>query len=183
MSPPGVVVYLQSVAALAQKFADDRAEFPDLGNVCVRSPSLPFPAIMPPDSSADFDVHLERSLRDLKDLREDLSTDVFIFYDKRDVPNSDEEHKKVSPRKIYLDLVERGYKWYVIGRCSCEPNQTGATQLKSGILSLCLTKELHFSWYPDNPNEVDLQQISITMRDAKVRSSFRFFPSLQLSHF
>ena len=34
---------------------------------------------MPPDSSADFDVHLERSLRDLKDLREDLSCDVLCF--------------------------------------------------------------------------------------------------------
>ena len=68
-------------------------------------------AIMPPDSSADFDVHLERSLRDLNDLREDLSTDVFIFYDKRDVPNFDEEHKKVSPRKVFLDLQEKEYKW------------------------------------------------------------------------
>ena len=66
---------------------------------------------MPPDSSADFDVHLERSLRDLKDLREDLSFDVFMFYDKRDVPNVDQEHKKISPRKIYLDLQEREYKW------------------------------------------------------------------------
>ena len=66
---------------------------------------------MPPDSSADFDVHLERSLRDLKDLREDLSFDVFMFYDKRDVPNTNQEHKKISPRKIYLDLEEREYKW------------------------------------------------------------------------
>ena len=68
-------------------------------------------AAMPPDSSADFDVHLERSLRDLNDMREDLSTDVFMFYDKRDVPNFDEEHKRVSPRKLYLDLLERGHKW------------------------------------------------------------------------
>ncbi len=69
---------------------------------------------MPPDSSADFDVHLERSLRDLKDLREDLSTDVFLFYDKRDVPSFDEEHKRVSPRKVYADLQEKGYKWYIL---------------------------------------------------------------------
>ena len=70
---------------------------------------------MPPDSSADFDVHLERSLRDLKDLREDLSCDVFMFYDKRDVPNANQEHKKISPRKIYLDLQEREYTWSETG--------------------------------------------------------------------
>ena len=65
---------------------------------------------MPPDSNSDFDVHLEQSLRDLKDLKLDMETDIFMFYSSLDVPAPGKEDQKVSPQKIYQDLVDEGFK-------------------------------------------------------------------------
>ena len=69
-----------------------------------------FSGSMPPDTSSDFDAHLERNLRDLTDLRFDMETDVFLFYCGGDVPDNGEEEKKIAPRKIYQDLVNEGFK-------------------------------------------------------------------------
>ncbi len=66
--------------------------------------------MMPPDNGSDFDVHLERSLRDLNDLRDDMVTDVFMFFCYRDIPQIGEEDRKVHPYNIYEGLVERGFK-------------------------------------------------------------------------
>ena len=67
-------------------------------------------AMTPPDSSGDFDVHLERSLRDLKDLKEDLTYDVFMVYATADIPQNGEEQTKVAPRRIQDDLELNGFK-------------------------------------------------------------------------
>ena len=64
--------------------------------------------MMPPDNNEDYDVHLERSLRELKDLRDDLTFDIFIIYSKQDVPKEGEE--AVHPRQIYEDLTKQGFK-------------------------------------------------------------------------
>ena len=64
---------------------------------------------MPPDNSRDFDVHLEQSLRDLNDLRDDLTFDIFMLYAADDVPKVGEANKKVAPRRIYEDLQKAGF--------------------------------------------------------------------------
>ena len=65
---------------------------------------------MPPSNSEDFNVHLERSLRDLDDLRGDLSYDVFMMYCNEDIPQPGQEATGVHPRKIYEDLKAAGFK-------------------------------------------------------------------------
>ena len=64
---------------------------------------------MPPDSSVDFDIHLEHSLRDLDNLRDDLSYDIAIVYNNGDIPDVGEDLKKIHPRKIKIDLENNGY--------------------------------------------------------------------------
>ena len=66
--------------------------------------------IMPPDNSADFDVHLERSLRDLSNLRDNLACDIFMVYSAADIPQIGAEDKRVAPRKVYEDLQKAGFK-------------------------------------------------------------------------
>lgn len=65
---------------------------------------------MPPSNSEDFDVHLERSLHDLDDLREGMAYDVFMIYCNGDIPEIGEEDKRIHPRKIYDDLKAAGIK-------------------------------------------------------------------------
>lgn len=67
-------------------------------------------ALMPPDNSSDFDMHLERSLVDLKNLRHDLSYEVFMLYCQDNIPNIGEEQQKVAPRQMFNDLQASGFK-------------------------------------------------------------------------
>ena len=67
---------------------------------------------MPPDTHAVYDLHLERTVRDLEDIRDDLSHDVFMVYCHQDIPLVGE--KRVQPRKIHDDLVNNGFKVYVL---------------------------------------------------------------------
>ena len=73
--------------------------------------SLSCSAIMPPDSGAEFAAHLEQSVRALRDLRSELSTDIFITYCQDNVPVTPEDIKDlVHPQTIADDLKEEGYK-------------------------------------------------------------------------
>ncbi len=74
--------------------------------MCVIFPS----AVMPPDNSSDFDIHLERSLRELDNLQDDMSHDVFMVYCNADIPHIGEEGKCVAPRRIYDDLTNNGLR-------------------------------------------------------------------------
>jgi len=65
---------------------------------------------MPPDSSTDFDMQLERSLQDLNALRADMTHDVFMVYCAANIPDIGEDDKKVAPRTIYSDLKKAGLK-------------------------------------------------------------------------
>lgn len=67
--------------------------------------SLCVSASMPPDMNSEFDLHLERSIQELDDLRDDLTFDVFMVYARGDIPGFGEEDKKIHPRKIYEDLT------------------------------------------------------------------------------
>ena len=62
--------------------------------------------MMPPDSSSDFDDHLERSLRDLQHLRDDMKHEVFMVYSPQDIPQIGEI--KIHPRRVYEDLENAG---------------------------------------------------------------------------
>ncbi|XP_041377257.1 uncharacterized protein LOC121389673 [Gigantopelta aegis] len=61
-------------------------------------------AIMPPDRSADFDEHLGRSVRELRDLEEAVTTNTFFLYSKKNIPSLAEENSLVHPGKIIEDL-------------------------------------------------------------------------------
>ena len=67
-------------------------------------------AMMPPDNNEDYDSHLERSLRELKDLRDDLTFDIFMIYSAGNIPPDGEEDQHVNPRQIYEDLTKHGFK-------------------------------------------------------------------------
>ncbi|CAH1783022.1 unnamed protein product [Owenia fusiformis] len=67
---------------------------------------------VPPDNSADFDIHLERCLHELNDLRYGLSTDIFISFCDKNLP-PDDDPNLVSPVQIKKDLIKAGYSvWY-----------------------------------------------------------------------
>ncbi|XP_046564246.1 LOW QUALITY PROTEIN: uncharacterized protein LOC124273077 [Haliotis rubra] len=66
-------------------------------------------AIMPPDRNSDFDDHLGRTVRELKDL-EDTSISIFFCYSRKNVPSLDMEHKRVHPGTIIEGLREGGNK-------------------------------------------------------------------------
>ena len=67
---------------------------------------------MPPDSGAEFDIHLAESVRALEDLRSSSSTDIFISYCTANLPGSPDDDK-LHPRTVRDDLKKAGYKWYV----------------------------------------------------------------------
>ena len=64
--------------------------------------------MMPPDNNEDYDVHLERSLRELKDLRDELTYDIFMLYCAANIPSKDGE--AVHPKQICDDLRAKGFK-------------------------------------------------------------------------
>ncbi|XP_048241150.1 uncharacterized protein LOC124116403 [Haliotis rufescens] len=66
-------------------------------------------AIMPPDRNSDFDDHLGRTVRELRDL-EDTSISIFFCYSKKNIPSLDMEHKRVHPGSIIEGLRAGGNK-------------------------------------------------------------------------
>ena len=72
-----------------------------------------FLAVMPPDRSADFDEHLGRSVRELRDLEEEVTVNTFFLYSKTNIPSLEEGNKLVHPGKIIEDLRASDIKMYV----------------------------------------------------------------------
>lgn len=64
---------------------------------------------MPPDSSKEFDAHLEQSVMALEDLRANLSTDIFISYCRENIPQPGND-TAVHPEMIVKDLRSEGYR-------------------------------------------------------------------------
>ena len=71
----------------------------------------PPPALMPPESSAEFDIHLNQSVGMLADLSTSLTVDVFLSYCDDNVPGLYEVDRKVHPRRVQLDLEKAGFSW------------------------------------------------------------------------
>ena len=70
--------------------------------------------MMPPSGSAEFEVHLERSVQGLSQLRSGASTDVFLVHCPQNLPANDKEtDQKVNPLDIVEELKNDGYKWSV----------------------------------------------------------------------
>lgn len=63
--------------------------------------------MLPPSSNQDFDLQLELTMRDLSDLRRELSAEAYILYCLTDVEDS---AGKISPIRIRDDLVTQGFK-------------------------------------------------------------------------
>ena len=64
---------------------------------------------MPPDSGVDFDMHLERNIRDLRDLQSDMVVDIFMVYCVENIPDFNKDDA-VHPRTIKDDLEKAGLK-------------------------------------------------------------------------
>ena len=65
---------------------------------------------MPPSNAQDFDMHLERGLRDLRDLQDDLAVDIMLFYSAANIPAAGKEKDFVHPNRIRDDLQKEGFK-------------------------------------------------------------------------
>ena len=68
---------------------------------------------MPPDSTADYDAQLERSIRKLKDLQDNIEIEIVMIYSATDIPNESQLNSRISPQQIYEDLKEAGFKMQV----------------------------------------------------------------------
>ncbi|KAH9524593.1 hypothetical protein Btru_027277, partial [Bulinus truncatus] len=66
-------------------------------------------AIMPPDSSKDFDLHLVQAVRGMKELKQNLVADLFVSYCEQDLKTNME----VSPNRIIEDVEKLGYKCWI----------------------------------------------------------------------
>lgn len=69
---------------------------------------------MPPDSTADYDAQLERSIRKLKDLQDNIEIEIVMIYCARDIPDESQLDTKISPQRIYEDLKAAGFKMLVL---------------------------------------------------------------------
>ena len=63
--------------------------------------------MLPPSSNQDFDLQLELTMRDLSDLRRDLSVEAYVLYCLTDIENT---AGRVSPMRIKDDLVNKGFR-------------------------------------------------------------------------
>jgi hypothetical protein len=71
-------------------------------------------AVMPMDSASNLDIHLEYSIRDLKQIKNTFKYDIMAWYCEQDVPSAGEsEATCVSPKAIIDELEKHRYKiWY-----------------------------------------------------------------------
>ncbi|XP_064636061.1 uncharacterized protein LOC135493099 isoform X2 [Lineus longissimus] len=65
-------------------------------------------AIVPPDSTMDFDVQMEASILLLRDLRQEMATDVFMLYCSEDLAVNG--GGPVCPTRLKADIEKEGYK-------------------------------------------------------------------------
>jgi len=99
-------------------------------------------ARMPPDNSSDFDVHLERNLLDLNNLRKDMTYDAFFVYSPDNIPGVGEEEKMIAPRRIFSDLQLSGFKvWFSVDPMSVSIEQVALTMREAKVVVFCLSGE------------------------------------------
>lgn len=66
---------------------------------------------MPPQSNSDYSMQLTSTVQQLDELRDDLSSDIFLLYSEDDVPVESNTHKAVHPRQLKDDLEKHDFKW------------------------------------------------------------------------
>ena len=64
---------------------------------------------MPPDNSDELELHIERSVHTLEDIRAMFSTDIYLSYCTKDVP--EDPTQNVGPHMLVKDLTKQGYTW------------------------------------------------------------------------
>eukprot|EP00105_Crassostrea_gigas_P045169 XP_019929317.1 PREDICTED: uncharacterized protein LOC105344416 isoform X2 [Crassostrea gigas] len=68
-------------------------------------------SIMPPTSNNDFDVHIQKAVSGLQDLRRNMKIDLFLSYCVADAPADD--RNVIHPAQVYKDLKNNGYTcWF-----------------------------------------------------------------------
>ncbi|XP_060080095.1 uncharacterized protein LOC132559485 [Ylistrum balloti] len=74
------------------------------------SPVLSLQGILAPDSSKDYEVHLNNDVTALKQMQSEMSVDIFISYCEKDAPK--DRSKVIHPADVCNDLEKEGYTCY-----------------------------------------------------------------------
>ncbi len=70
-------------------------------------------AVMPMDSASNLDIHLEYSIRDLKQIKNTFKYDVMAWYCEQDVPHDADSKHCISPKAVIDELEKYRYTiWY-----------------------------------------------------------------------
>ncbi|XP_062596866.1 uncharacterized protein LOC134258357 [Saccostrea cucullata] len=68
-------------------------------------------SVMPPTSNNDFDVHIQKAVSGLQDLRRNMKIDLFLSYCVADAPADDKN--VIHPAQVHQDLKNAGYTcWF-----------------------------------------------------------------------
>ena len=70
-----------------------------------------FAAIMPPVSNNEYDLQLQSTVRDLENLRDDISSDICFLYCAGNVPRKCQTQQPLDPKQLYEDLKAHNFKW------------------------------------------------------------------------
>lgn len=96
-------------AALVRQAMRVKAVFLQCRNMFHVVPIVDLHAKMPPDSVDSYDIQLKHSVRDLKHLKQKLSTDIVILYSTKDTENDN----IIQPRQIKTDLEKNNFTcWF-----------------------------------------------------------------------
>ena len=123
-------------ASLIRRAKNMRAVFLQCRNYFHPVPIVELHSKMPPDSIDNYDLQLNHSIRDLKNLKQKLSFDVVIIYSVKDADNE----KLLHPRQIKQDLEKHGFScWY-----SETPDTVGVDEMaiihrNSTLILYCIT--------------------------------------------
>ena len=71
-----------------------------------------FAGAMPPQSSTDYDLQLQNTVRELQDLQEDILCDAFFLFSEKNVPSNGSNRQIVDPKRIKEDLEQKhSFNW------------------------------------------------------------------------
>ena len=67
---------------------------------------------MPPQSSTDYDLQLQNTVRELQDLQEDMLCDVFFLFCEKNIPLQTDSDRLIDPKRIKDDLeTKHSFSW------------------------------------------------------------------------
>jgi hypothetical protein len=93
-------------------------------------------AVMPMDSASNLDIHLEYSIRDLKQIKNTFKYDIMAWYCEQDVPIHGDGDLCVSPKAIIDELKRYQYKIWSSDNPRLEKLETVTSAIKDSKVVL-----------------------------------------------